>query len=122
MYPSGTSPRTGRQQQVLAALALIRTDDTDVGDISEPEVINHAQRHGGHFDHQRTIMQIDPNPCVGRGGVRREKDRAGIHVGFKCRDRDIRGADAQQSLASPAMLPAPKPQVGLYRVLEVRLS
>ena len=64
----------GRQQQVLAALPPVRTDDADVGYISEPEVINHAQRHGGNFDHQRTIMQIDPDPGVGRGGVRREEN------------------------------------------------
>ena len=57
-----------------AVLASIRTDDTDVGYISEPEVIDHAQRHGRNFDHQRTIMQVDPDPCVGRGGVRRQEN------------------------------------------------
>lgn len=40
-----------RQQHVFAALALVRSNDADVGYVFEPEVINHAQRHGGDFDH-----------------------------------------------------------------------
>ena len=43
---------TGRQDQVLAALPLVRAGEADVGDVALPDVVDEAQGVRGRLDHQ----------------------------------------------------------------------
>ncbi len=53
-----------RQDEILAAFAMVCTRDTDVGNPSIPEVINEPQNHGRNFHNQRPFFRIKPDEAV----------------------------------------------------------
>ena len=72
----------GRQDQVLAAFALVRAGDADVGHPAVPEVIDAAQHLGRNFDDERALLGVDPDEVVDRVVVGGELDGAGIDEVF----------------------------------------
>ena len=56
----------GRQEKVFAAFALVGTCDTHVGDVTEPEVIDHAERLLGRLDHEGAGgLEVEEHGAVG---------------------------------------------------------
>ena len=69
----------GRQEQILAALALVGTGQAEVGDRALPEVVNEADtRPSRDLDDDRPLAEIDVHHAVDRGVVGREPDALGV--------------------------------------------
>ena len=69
----------GRQEKVLAALALIGTGQAEVGDRALPEVIDEADtRPGRDLEDDRSLAKIDVHHAVDRGVVGGEPDALGV--------------------------------------------
>ena len=71
-------------QQVLAALAAIRTGQADIRDPAEPHVVDRPQdrarrRHRRNVEHHRAGREVDERPEVDRVRVRRQEQRRRIH-------------------------------------------
>jgi hypothetical protein len=57
MHIAGVMPVAGREQQVGAAPAAVRTGKAEVGDPAEPHVVDDAKAVGGRL-HARVITLI----------------------------------------------------------------
>jgi hypothetical protein len=68
-----------RQEEILAALALVWPRQADIGDEAEVGVIHWAQHSGRNLDDDRAVFHVDAEEIVDRGRVRREEQRACIH-------------------------------------------
>jgi hypothetical protein len=84
-----------RQNKVLAALALVRAGRTNVRDVTEPGIVNHALHGRRRFHNRRTVtLEVEAREDVHRRGVGGQKKRLGIHqlveddnlVGFPAAD------------------------------------
>jgi hypothetical protein len=65
----------GRDEQVLAALALVRPGDAHVRDVPLPQVIDEGQRvRRGLHDRRAICLQIQEGGAVGRLGIGRQHD------------------------------------------------
>ncbi len=87
----------GRQEQVLAALALVGAGQAEVGDRALPEVIDQTDtRPGRDLEDDRPLAEIDVHHAVDRGVVGGEPDALG--VGEVVRDDQIVEVGAQVPL------------------------
>ena len=72
----------GRQEQVLAPLALVGSGEAHIDDPACPAVVDGAQYAGRCFENERTIVKVDPHNAVGGAGVPREDDGAWVYQVF----------------------------------------
>ena len=87
----------GRQDQVLAALALVRAGEADVGDVALPDVVDEAQRVRGRLDHERPVgLEVQVVRAVGGLGV------GGQHDVGRGRERVGVGEDVGRGLPDAA--------------------
>ena len=69
----------GRQEKILAALALVGTRQAEVGDRALPEVVDQAHtRPGRDLEDDRPLAEIDVHHAVDRGVVGRQPDALGV--------------------------------------------
>ena len=65
----------GRQGDVLPAGASVRAGNPEVGEVTEPEVVNDAQRVRRVLHDDRSAAQIEEHRPIGRLRVRRQEER-----------------------------------------------
>ena len=88
----------GRQEQILAALPLVRTGIAEVAHILEPVVIDDAEDVRWCFEHQRTVADIQPRHMVNALGIGGQEERLRVHQVF----HDEQGLVVDRPLAGPA--------------------
>jgi hypothetical protein len=90
----------GREEEVLAARAVVGTGDPHVDDVAEPEVVDHAQRLRRRLDDRRPPgAQVEERRAVGRLGVRRQEQRARVRARIGVAD-DLRRCDPDRPQAA----------------------
>jgi len=113
---------SGGKEQVLAALSLVRSDDTDIGNPAVPHVIYQAEHLRRYVDDQRTVMQVDPEPGVWSVVVGSQLDRTGVHHLFPDRDGLVYWTHLQNCGTIRRLIHRRKgQQIGLHGALEVQV-
>jgi hypothetical protein len=69
---------SGRQHEILAALAAVLAGDADIADPAIPEVIDATQHFWRDLEDERAFPAVDPDEVVDRVVVGGEFDGAGI--------------------------------------------
>ena len=72
-----------RQDQKLAALALVGTGVAEIHHVLEPGIVEETQHVGRGLDDHRLISQLQPGGHVDRSSIRSEPQGLGIHQFFK---------------------------------------
>jgi hypothetical protein len=63
----------GRHEQIFATLALVVTDDADVGHESEIRIVHRAEYARRDVDDHGAVLEIDAQPDIDHGGIRRKE-------------------------------------------------
>jgi len=77
---------TGRQDQKLAALALVRSGIAEVGNVMKPVVVNDAEDVRRRLDHHGLVAQFKPHRHLDAHRVRRQPQCLRIHQVFEHQD------------------------------------
>ena len=112
----------GRQDQELAASALVGPGESDVDHPAVPHVVERPQDLGRSLQHHRPVAQVDPHPAVGGLGIGRQEDGPRVHA--VCEDRHRRvGRPQLEDFAAVVGLAhrRNRQQIRLHRPLEVQV-
>ena len=94
----------GRQDEILAAFAMVFSGDTDIADPAIPEVVHQSEHFRGRFDDQRALLGVDPHEVVDRVVVGREFDGARINEIFPDDIRLVDGAELCDRIAHACLV------------------
>jgi hypothetical protein len=113
---------TGRQDQELAALALVGAGVAKVGNVMKPVIVDDAEDVRRRLDHHGLVAQFKPHRHVDAHRVRRQPQRLRIHQVFEHQDGRIRRPEAEHPLTHTGHgRDLDAAQIGLHAALEVQV-